>query len=203
MSDDYEDDGGFADYDPNEDAVEEVDEMSQPETEEGPEDGKDDAATDEGRCELSGDESEDEEPAEPADGAEPVDDDEGTLSEVVDEVSRLKLTAQTKPKVDPIVKGATAHRKIIIVPDEERQTTNILQKAEAARIDAIRAKQMESFPTIFVDAAGIHDSVMRARKEREEGRSPLLLRRQVGYTEDGSMVCEEWCVRTMVQPALI
>lgn len=204
MSDEGYDDGGFADYDPADDAGPEFDDVDETEDEkESAHEGKDEQDGD--RCELSGEDSECED--ETGEGAESVgkevvetEDADTTLSEVVEESSRIKSTL--KPKVDPIVKISNSHRRIIIVPDDERQTSNILQKSEAARVDATRAKQMESFPTIFTDASGIHDSVQRARKEREDLRCPLKLRRFVGYGPDGSMFYEEWLVREMVQPAL-
>lgn len=192
MADDYDDDG---DYDPAEDAG--PDELNDLDEEDEKGSQVEDEEDKEEEAELSGEESEAEDEGDAVETEEKGDAEDDDEQDVL-----VQVRSAAKTRVDPIVKISNAHRKIIVVPDDDRVTSNILQPLEAARVDSVRAKQMESSPTIFVDASGIHDSVLRARKEREAGRCPLVLRRRVGWGAGGEIIVEDWKVREMVQPPL-
>lgn len=145
--------------------------------------------------------------------AEPADDGEESDTDAVDEgdeaetgvgteehdegVIYIKTARPSNPKGDSLLKISNSHRKVIIVPDDERITSNILQKPEAVHVISMRAKQIETFPTSFVDSTGIHDSVERAKKELMSRACPLRLRREVGRGPSGESICEEWIIREM------
>jgi DNA-directed RNA polymerase subunit K/omega len=199
------DDEGYGDYDPELDAS--PDELDETEETEDEKESRDECKNEGDRCEMSGDESDGDDR-----GDDHADDEDGRAGDTDGDAdhenaseasARVKHISQSKPKVDPIVKLSNSHRAIIIVPDGDRITSNILQKSEAARIIAIRAKQIESSPVVFVEATGISDSVERAKKELYARQCPLRLRRVVGRGSAGEVICEDWNTREMVLPPLI
>lgn len=208
--DDYDDgDGGAADgldeYDPAQDAL--------------PDD-----VIDDDRCELSDDEEDEEEAegAEGVEGAEGTDGAEGAEGTEGDEVKgetdslsgedntrdekgeKSKSSRATqRPRAPPsLLEVSNSHRKVIIVPDDERITTNILLRPEMAAAIARRAKQIEQSPVVFIPIGDMTDSVEIAEAELHQGKCPLKLRRQIGITENGDLICEEWKIREMTIPAL-
>jgi len=97
---------------------------------------------------------------------------------------------------------ASGVRNIIIVPDEERVTSNVATLAEIARAIAIRAKQISENPSAYVDIGLLSDPETIARKELDERRTPLVLRRSVGRTSAGESIVELWKLREMSYPEL-
>jgi DNA-directed RNA polymerase subunit K/omega len=133
------------------------------------------------------------EEGEPEEDEEDEGDEEVPGSEAEEAAHDTKFSRALNPKVDPLLKASNAHRRVIIVPKDERITSNVLQKTEEAHVFAVRAKQIEMFPT---DSGDQSDSVERAKKELSERKTPLLLRRVVGFGPAGELICEEWNIRT-------
>lgn len=129
-----------------------------------------------------------------------------------DEDHAPKFTKTTNPKADPLLKTSNTHRKVIILAGDDRMTSNVLQRSEAAHIIAVRAKQIESFPTSFGDTSPVlgpalardqaQDSVARAKHELLTRKTPLRLRRFVGYGSQGEIIYEEWNIREMAYAPL-
>jgi len=103
-------------------------------------------------------------------------------------------------KIDSIVKLSTKPRNIIIVPPEERITDNRLHKNEASFILSTRAKEIAKHATHFLKNNTHTNAISIAYYELYEHRCPLKLRRQVGITNKGDIIVEEWDTKTMVLP---
>lgn len=127
---------------------------------------------------------------------------EGETAEEEEEPALSKPMAATRIRADPLLRMSNTHRRIIIVPPDERITSNIASIFEATRAIAIRAKQIETAPNMFTEAPGLTDSVARAKKELLDRKSPLILRRTVGRGSSGEIYVEEWPIRLMVIPPL-
>jgi hypothetical protein len=199
---DRDDDGG--DYGEAYDEDYDVDLAEDGPDELASEDEKDDEK-DEAEAE---DEKEDEAEAEDeaqdeADAEAEADAAEGEAAEEDEEPSLAKPAATSKLRVDPILRVANTHRRIVIVPDDERITSNVLKIPEAARAIAIRAKQIETFPVMFADAPGVTDPVELAKIELLARRSPLRLRRIVGRGPGGEVYVEEWKMAELTIPPIL
>jgi DNA-directed RNA polymerase subunit K/omega len=108
-----------------------------------------------------------------------------------------------REKVDPIVRASNKHRKLIIVADEDRETDNRLQTAEAALVISKRAEQIATHATHFALNASFHDPVAIAYQELFENRCPLILERKVSDPNPaGEVYVEHWVVREMTLPPL-
>ncbi len=114
-------------------------------------------------------------------------------------------------ELEPERRAVPLSRRVIIVRPEERVTSHVLQRAEAARLISIRAKQISDYPTSYVadyvaeagkGACPLHDPKDIAKRELFQRRIPLLLRRQVGQTPGGDLIVEEWNPREMTLPPL-
>ena len=136
-----------------------------------------------------------------ADDAAAADDEDA--EHLADDGSGLSRPASAaRARIDPVLKISNSHRRVVIITGDDRITSNVLQIPEAARCIAIRAKQIESDPTVFVDVDGETDSVAIATKELVMRRSPLKLRRIVGRGSGGELYVEEWRTAEMVIPPL-
>lgn len=95
---------------------------------------------------------------------------------------------------------SSASCSVVLVPDEERQTSQMLQRPEAARVIAVRAAQIARTGRTFTECPGIVDPVERARKELFDHRCPLAIRRVIARTAAGAPVVEQWRVNEMALP---
>jgi hypothetical protein len=100
------------------------------------------------------------------------------------------------------VEAPAGIRTIVVVPPDERVTSNALTQAEAARAIALRADAIEKGGLAYVEAGELSDAISIARKELYARRTPLTLERQVGRTPAGEAIIEIWAVREMALPAL-
>ncbi len=134
--------------------------------------------------------------------AEAADDDAVDAADIASAKPEKKAAESSRaPRAKPtLLDVSNGHSRIIVVAPDDRVTTNILQNAERAAILAMRATQIEQWPTAFVDIAGLRDPHAIARKELYERRCPLVVRRTVGYEPNGDRVVEDWCPREMVLP---
>ena len=108
-----------------------------------------------------------------------------------------------KPKVDPLIHLSNTPRITKIIHPDDRRTSNVLQKSEAAHILGKRATQIADSPTVFVDISGLHDPVAIAFKELIERRCPLIVRRVVAVDAKANcVIVEDWNPNEMAHPQL-
>jgi len=89
---------------------------------------------------------------------------------------------------------------IRILPDDKRQTSEMIQIPEMTEAIGIRISQIEhGAPCFAKDTTGLTSPIDMARKEFFERQSPLKLQRQLGEKSGISLV-EEWKVREMTFP---
>jgi len=93
-------------------------------------------------------------------------------------------------------------RRVIVVPDDKRLSSQIMTKAEVTRAIAIRAEQISRYPNAFVDVGKLSRAEDIAQKELYAHRSPLVLRRIIGRTPANEDIVEKWKVREMTYPTL-
>jgi hypothetical protein len=93
-------------------------------------------------------------------------------------------------------------RRIFVVPDDDRITSNCMTLAEATRAVAIRAEHLARYPYVFSEVVGVDQAKDLALAELLSRRSPLVLRRVVGRTLAGERIIERWRVREMAYPPL-
>lgn len=101
--------------------------------------------------------------------------------------------------LDPSFYGTEEHNIDVIVPNEFRRTSNIMTKAEYARIIGERAKQIENGAPPFIQLKNEHDPSEIARREVREGVCPLSISRVLYSTQKGSLI-EIWKSNEMVLP---
>jgi DNA-directed RNA polymerase I, II, and III subunit RPABC2 len=73
-------------------------------------------------------------------------------------------------------------REIIIVPMDDRITSNILTKFEIARIISVRATQIEKNNECYVDVSGLSNPVDMAERELVSGNCPISIIRMLNET---------------------
>jgi len=103
---------------------------------------------------------------------------------------------------DHLADTATKSRKILIVADENRQTSERMTIAELSRAVSIRAQEISRNGKIYIDIGDMTDAKTIALTELLMRRSPLVLRRCVGYSEKGERIIERWSVREMTYPPI-
>jgi hypothetical protein len=134
------------------------------------------------------------------------DDEPDLLEEETEEIEDDDASEIYQPKIekkDPIIKINTKTRNVIIVPPEERITDNRLHINEASFILSTRAKEISKHGTHFLKNNITTGNAMTiAYDELYNRRCPLKLRRQVGITNKGDIIVEEWDIKTMVLPSI-
>lgn len=132
-------------------------------------------------------------------------DEDEELDEGIEDSDPVPQKAQpSRQKEDPILQQANQTHSIILVLPEDRVTSNVIQKSEAARAISIRAEQIAKYATSYGKTReGHHDPVEIAIQEFLDGKSPLKLRRQVGYSKNGDRVVEEWSMEELTRPAAL
>lgn len=153
---------------------------------------------------VSGDDFSDVEVDDDLDDFDPLDNsDEDDADEPLDaedaarparEVDDRALTTQAAQSVGT--------RRVFVVADEKRLTSNFMTKAEVTRAIALRAEQITKNPSAYTETGELTHAGEIARKELYDHRSPLVLRRQVGQTPAGEPIIEKWKVREMSYPPL-
>jgi DNA-directed RNA polymerase subunit K/omega len=126
----------------------------------------------------------------------------GAMEADASEAARRQTARLRRPRIDHQAAQAVGTRRILVVPAEDRVTSNVMTKAEATRAIALRAQQIASYPNAYIDPEGLTRAKGIARKELYAHRSPLVLRRCVGRTRLGERVIEKWPVREMSYPPL-
>jgi len=88
------------------------------------------------------------------------------------------------------------HLTIVVIPNDERRTSSILQLEELTEAIGIRASQIESGSPIFTDIEGISDPKLIASKELIDRKNPLIIERPINRI-DNILYVEQWKVRDM------
>ncbi len=78
------------------------------------------------------------------------------------------------------------------VPDDQRKTIPRLTKFERARILGVRAKQLSMNSPVLVDTENLTDHLKIAKKELDEGKMPLIIRRFLP-----NKTYEDWRIREL------
>ena len=128
------------------------------------------------------------------------DEDEDEEDEDVDE----DAIADTKKRISEFdfiySKSAdTPSREIIVVKNEDRITSHMLSKTEITEAVSIRCAQIQKNPVVFVDIDGITDPIVMAKKEINERKCPLVLRRFIGRYKSNDYY-EYWDINEMTRP---
>lgn len=98
--------------------------------------------------------------------------------------------------------GDTNHTNIIIVPDSERITSDIIQKQEIVEAIGIRASQIEDGAPVFTETTGLTDPISMAWKEFRDRQNPLILERVIAERPfEFIYEVEHWKVREMTYPS--
>jgi hypothetical protein len=97
--------------------------------------------------------------------------------------------------------GNDARARLIVAP-EERITSNRMTLAEITRAIALRAEQIATYPSPYIEIGDLSDPAAIAKAELFARRSPLLLYRDIGRTCAGERITEVWPVRLMTYPPL-
>ena len=117
-----------------------------------------------------------------------------------DEEEPAPKVVAKKTRTDPVIQNANKTVDIIVVSPEERITSDRLQLPELARLISIRAAHIDAFGAGSMDVKGLTSSEAIARLEITDRVMPLLVRREIGVAENGSVIVELWDPNTMVHP---
>ena len=101
--------------------------------------------------------------------------------------------------------GEEEVRAILIVPPEDRVTSNMMTLAEAARTIALMANLVSRYPRTYSNDTTMSHTTnpIEIAKHMLFGRQmPFKIHRQVGTSEKGERIMEEWNVREMAYPSL-
>ena len=103
-----------------------------------------------------------------------------------DETTETELDVVVAEEYNPIKKNTVTryHKKIVFIEPENRQTSNIMLHNEMTEAVSIRAKQISDFGNPLVDIVGLDHPIDMAKKELNERKFPLFLRRKIGETID-------------------
>lgn len=117
---------------------------------------------------------------------------------------------ESKPKKmreqSSIGKNTRSERKIIkylIVPDDERTSSEILSLYEITEAISIRIGLIEAGAEIYLtpsELKGLTTATKIAKMELILRKTPLMVQRAVGVTLEGDILIEEWKVREMGYP---
>jgi DNA-directed RNA polymerase subunit K/omega len=120
------------------------------------------------------------------------------LEEYHEDASAAQVLAPEVFKLHPEDQN---HRLVVVIKDDQRMTSNIIQLPELVEAVGIRASQIEQGSEVFTDVTGLTDPVAQAKKEFIDRRNPLILERGVKKTK-GAIYVEWWKVRDMTFPIL-
>lgn len=91
------------------------------------------------------------------------------------------------------------HCILYVVPDNERETSQIMTLEEMTEAIGIRATEIENGAPVFTDVTGLSCPIAMARKEILDGKSPYKVVREVGMRKGGKEV-EIWKINEMTLP---
>lgn len=91
------------------------------------------------------------------------------------------------------------HCILYVVPDSDRETSQIMTLEEMTEAVGIRATEIENGAPVFTDVTGLSCPIAMARKEILDGKSPYKVVREVGLRKGGKEV-EIWKINEMTLP---
>ena len=108
--------------------------------------------------------------------------------EEVDEIDKVEEDEEEEEEEDEVidvdVDKIEEVDELIIIPDNLRQSSDILTEAEYASLIGLRSKQIEKSNVCFTDVTDIINPIEMAQKELFDKKCPLMLRRNIGrYVE--------------------
>lgn len=129
--------------------------------------------------------SDDESEEEIVDENEVVDDDTEsvTRSIIIKKNKEIRAARDAKNKSSNIINN-------IIVPQDERSTSDMMSIFEFSNIIATRATEISKNGIVFTSFKS-HDPIVLAKEELKEGRCPYIVRRVVGRFKNQEII-EEW-----------
>ena len=98
-------------------------------------------------------------------------------------------------KYDPMSITNVSHVTINIVPNHLRRTSDIITKYEYTEVISVRAKQIEKGSKIFIDIKNLSNPISIAKRELEEKKCPLSIRRMLTYDS-----AEIWTANELIIP---
>ena len=122
---------------------------------------------------------------------ETVDDDTEsvTRSIIIKKNKEIRAARDAKNKSSNIVNN-------IIVPQDERSTSNVMSIFEFSNIIATRATEISKNGLLFTKAIS-HDPIVLAKDELKEGRCPYIIKRVVGRFKNQDII-EEWSANELI-----
>jgi hypothetical protein len=103
---------------------------------------------------------------------------------------------------DPVLDDARTEGVIVLVPPEERRTTDRLQLTELAALLAQRSRQIDDSGHIFCERRELSDSQNIALEEIVQRRCPLVILRTL-YRRGNVQYVERWVPNEMKHPPTI
>jgi len=91
------------------------------------------------------------------------------------------------------------HKIVRIIPNDERISSNRIQRPEMTEAIGIRVSQIEQGSPVFTDVKGYTDPILMAKKEFVDRKNPLILERALQESPTEALV-EHWLVREMTYP---
>lgn len=125
-------------------------------------------------------------------------DDEADHEETTTSYSQNRINEFDFIYSDATKKPSTS-KEIIVVKDENRVTSHMLSKTEITEAVSIRCAQIQKNPIVFVDIEGISNPIIMAKKEINERKCPLILRRFIGRYNSRDYY-EYWDINEMSRP---
>jgi len=124
----------------------------------------------------------------------------------VDEIDNTEETAAANSRIGEFdfvysetMASEAPTQEIIIIKNEDRTTSHMLSKTEMTEAVSIRCAQIQKNPIVFVDIEGMDDPIAMAKKEINERKCPLVLRRFIGHYNNSDYY-EYWDINEMTRP---
>ena len=112
-----------------------------------------------------------------------------TRSIIIKKNKEIRAARDAKNKSSNIVNN-------IIVPQDERTTSNVMSIFEYSNIIATRATEISKNGIVFTTAKS-HDPIVLAKEELKEGRCPYIIQRPVGKFKNQDII-EEWSANELI-----
>lgn len=128
-------------------------------------------------------------------------DDDALVKDDIDELDIVEDEEEQKELEKVLVSDLKDrnHKVVIIVPSDERISSNRIQRPEMTEAIGIRVSQIEQGSPVFTDVTGYTDPILMAKKEFVDRKNPLILERALYDTPTEARV-EHWVVREMTYP---
>ena len=129
-------------------------------------------------------------------------DDEEAEADVEEEGEEEEGEEQTKFDFVPRETERRLIKNVVVVAPEKRRTSHIINHTEMTELISIRSGQIAQRNNVMTNVEGYDDPIKMAKKELNDGKCPLTLRRKVGESMSGNELTEYfeyWDVNLMVK----